>query len=316
MIIVTIKVNEQQEQRLKKAAKSNTIHFADRNKLTKEILSEAEVIIGNIPISRLKDCRNLKWIQLNNAGADDFASSRDLKPETILTNSTGAYGPVIAEHMLGMLFLLQKHLISYYLHQRQREWVAQGPPMVLEGKTVVLIGTGDIGSAFAGKVKALGCYTIGIKRRKAGQLAVFDELYTNEELENILPRADILAMSLPQTRDTVSFLDQKRMALLKPSAIVINVGRGSAIDTDSLVEALKYKRIAGAALDVTDPEPLPPEHPLWTMEQVIITPHIAGNYNVPETLDRIVDIAEDNLRRYLENRPMRNVVDRDTGYCK
>ena len=316
MILVTLPMNSLQRQRMSDAADGYLIQYVDRGGLTAELLAEAEVIIGNIPLNQLKRCEKLKWIQLYNAGADDFAGSRDLRADTLLTNATGAYGSVIAEHMLGMLFMMQKHLADYYIHQQRKEWISEGGPVMLEGKTAVLVGTGDIGQTFAKKLKALGCYTIGIKRRKTEYLKYFDELYTDNQMEEILPRADILALSLPQTEDTISFLDKNRLQRMKASAMLINVGRGSAVDTESLVYALEHQWIAGAALDVTNPEPLPKDHPLWNCKNIIITPHIAGNYDVPETLEKIVEIAIDNLDRYMQGRTMRNVVDRNTGYCR
>ena len=306
MILVNLEINKEQKEKLCAAAGKEEVIFVPRNQMTAGQLAEACVIIGNIPLNRLPECRNLKWIHLNNSGADDFARSEDLGREVILTNSSGAYGPVIAEHALAMMLELMKHLQLYCRHQWMREWISEPSPFVLEGKTVVIVGTGDLGSSLAKKMQALGCRTIGVKRRVSEKLPFFHEIHTTSELDNLLPLTDVLVTALPQTEDTVSLIDRQRLRLMKPSAYLINIGRGSTVDTDALTRALRCRELAGAALDVTEPEPLPHGHPLWTMDNVVITPHVSGNYDVPETLERIVEIAAENLKRYFCGLPLIN----------
>ena len=137
-----------------------------------------------------------------------------------------------------------------------------------------------------------------------------------EELERLLPDMDVVALSLPGNTATRHVLSRERIGLLSSNAIVLNVGRGSAVDTDALSDALYAGKIAGAALDVTDPEPLPADHPLWSAPNALITPHISGGYSLPETLEQIADIFAENLRRFQEGQPLRNVVDMETGYCR
>ena len=137
-----------------------------------------------------------------------------------------------------------------------------------------------------------------------------------EELDSLLPRADVVALSLPGNPSTYHTLNRERIPLLSPNAIVLNVGRGTAVDTDALSDALYAGKIAGAALDVTDPEPLPADHPLWKAPNAIITPHISGGYALPETLQQIAEIFAENLKRFQAGEPLRNVVDLETGYCK
>ena len=179
------------------------------------------------------------------------------------------------------------------------------------------MGLGNIGSEFAARYKALGGYVIGIKRTQSAQKTdCADELYTTEELDRHIPRADVVALSLPSTKETVSLFGAERIGLLKHSAILINVGRGTAVDSDALSDALYAGKAGGAALDVTDPEPLPPDHPLWNAPNTIITPHVSGEWEVPENTERVLDIVYDNLRRFTAGQPLRNVVDRTTGYCR
>ena len=263
----------------------------------------------------LKYAEELKWLQLNNAGTEGFCDGA-LPKDAVLTNATGAYGLAISEHMIGVLFELQKKLNLYARNQREHVWRSEGHVHVIQGSRVLVIGMGDIGTMFARKMKALGCRTVGIKRREGRKPEGVDDLYTLERLERELPKADIVAMSLPGNQDTYHMMNAERLALMKENAVLINVGRGITVDTDALVKALQEKRIAGACLDVTDPEPLPAEHPLWDMENVILTPHISGGYALPETLEQILTICIENLECYMVQRPLRNLIDMKTGYCE
>ncbi|MBQ8184197.1 MAG: D-2-hydroxyacid dehydrogenase [Lachnospiraceae bacterium] len=282
---------------------------------TQEQFADAEVILGNVKPRFLAGAKSLKWLQLNNAGTEGFCDGA-LPEGAILTNATGAYGLAISEHMIGMLFELRKKLHLYRDNQSEHLWRSEGHVGVIEGTTVLVLGLGDIGTTFARKMKALGCYTIGVKRRPGACPAGVDELHLLEDLDELLPRADVVALSMPGNAQTRHTLDGRRLGLLKENAVILNVGRGSAIDTDALTEALQAGKIAGAGLDVTDPEPLPSDHPLWEAPGVVITPHVSGGFSLPETLEKIVDICAENLIRYQKGEPLRNVVDLETGYCK
>ncbi len=320
-IIVTPPFTEEQKERIRKAAGSEEPLFRLKSEITQELLSDADVILGNLDSpSQVRWAPGLKWIQLNNAGTEGYCEPGLLPEGAVLTNATGAYGLAISEHMIACLFMLRKKLNLYYEDQLRREWKREGHVGVIQGTTVLVIGLGDIGRTFARKMKALGCYTIGIRRRVSEKAvpedAVADEVHGMEELDRLLSRADVVALSLPGNASTYHVLNRERIGLLKPNAIVLNVGRGTAIDTDALSDALYAGNIAGAALDVTDPEPLPAEHPLWGAPGALITPHISGGYSLPETLAQICDIFAENLERFRKGEPLRNVVDMRTGYCK
>ena len=169
--------------------------------------------------------------------------------------------------------------------------------------------------ALAKRLRGFDCTVIGI-RRTGGMLPGFDEMHTLGELDDLLPRADVVAGCLPGTKETAGLLNESRLRRMKPSALLINCGRGSLIDTAALETALQEGRLGGCALDVTEPEPLPGESPLWNMENVILTPHISGASfgHVAETEDRIYALAAENLRRYLEGEPLLNRVDFAAGY--
>lgn len=313
-ILVALPLGERQKERLEQNFRHQEFVYCLPENLTNQILGDAEVILGNVPPECLASARKLKWLQLNNAGTEGYCDGA-LPEEVLLTNATGAYGLAISEHMVGMLFELQKKLNLYSRNQRAHIWRSEGHVQLIQGSRVLVIGLGDIGTAFAQKMKGLGCRTVGIKRREARKPEGVDDLYTVERLERQLPLADIVALCLPGNQDTRHMLNEERIGMLKKNAVVLNVGRGMTVDTEALTKALQEGRIAGAALDVTDPEPLPADHPLWDMENVILTPHISGGFTLPETLEKILNICIENLECYLVKRPLRNVIDRKTGYC-
>lgn len=313
-ILVALPLNERQKEKLEQNFRHQEFVYCLPDQLTEEILSDVEVILGNVPPRLLAHAGKLRWLQLNNAGTEGYCDGA-LPEDVLLTNATGAYGLAISEHMVGMLFELQKNLNLYSRNQREHVWKSEGHVRIIEGSRVLVIGLGDIGTAFAQKMKGLGCRTVGIKRREARKPEGVDDLYTLERLERQLPLADIVALCLPGNQDTRHMLNEERIGMLKNNAVVLNVGRGMTLDTEALTRALKEGRIAGACLDVTDPEPLPSDHPLWDMENVILTPHVSGGFTLPETLEKILNICIENLECYLVKRPLRNVVDRKTGYC-
>ena len=314
-ILVTLPLNERQKERLEMNFRHLKFCYCLKKDVTEEVIRDAEVILGNVDLALLKYAEELKWLQLNNAGTEGFCDGA-LPKEAVLTNATGAYGLAISEHMIGVLFELQKKLNLYARNQREHVWKSEGHVHVIQGSRVLVIGMGDIGTMFAQKMKALGCRTVGIKRHEGRKPEGVDDLYTLERLERELPKADIVAMSLPGNQDTYHMMNAERLALMKKNAVLINVGRGITVDTDALVQALQEKHIAGACLDVTDPEPLPADHPLWDMENVILTPHISGGYALPETLEQILTICIENLECYMVKRPLRNIIDFKTGYCE
>lgn len=314
-ILVTPQLTDTQKDKLAAVAHGNELIYCASKDLTPEILGSADIILGNLMSpEQLVHCKNLKWIQLNNAGTEGYCVPGRLPKGAILANASGAYGLAISEHMIGCLFELRKKLHLYYRNQLAHEWKNEGFVGVVEGSTVLVIGFGDIGSKFARKMKAFDCRVIGVKRRAGECPDWLDGLYSMEELDQLLPQADVVALSLPGNDSTYHTLSRERIALLKENVVVINVGRGTVVDTDALADALYAGKIAGAAVDVTDPEPLPPSHPLWDAPNAIITPHVSGGFSLPETLEQIVDLFAGNLQRYFAGEPLKQVVNMETGY--
>lgn len=312
-ILVTLPVNDYHRSLLTAACRDGHFNYIRTSDLTQEDFEQAEVIIGNVPHAMLAYAKKLKLLHLGSAGTDGYP---DAMPEgAMLANSSGAYGLAIAEHMLASLFAIIKKLHLYERNQEKAFWHDEGPVTSVYGATVLSVGMGDIGGEFLKRCKALGAYTIGIRRSTHDKPDFVDELYTPDKLEELLPRADVVALSLPASSQTIGLMDTRRLSLMKQGAVLLNVGRGSAVDSNALAYEANRGHIF-AALDVTDPEPLPPEHPLWKAANVHITPHISGFFHLPETLNRIVRIGAENLRRYTAGEELLNLVDPDTGYRK
>lgn len=310
-ILVAMPTYEEHEIRLKKACPEAAFTFLHGNRPEREQLENAEIIIGNIPSGDLQYCRNLKFLQLSMAGSDTFAGK---VPENILlANSSGAYGLAISEHMLGMLLMLTKKLYLYRDNQNGAVWHDEGNVTSIFGSRVLTVGLGDIGGEFAKRCKSLGAYNIGIRRTMRSCPEFMDEMHTLDELDSLLPSADVVALALPNSEASRHLMNEARLRSMKRGAILLNVGRGSAVDTDALVKVLNEGLIM-AGIDVTDPEPLPKEHPLWHCPGIIITPHISGYYHLRHTQDTIIEIAACNIENYMNGRPIRNLVDRITGY--
>lgn len=334
-ILVTIPLSKEQRENLEQAARQEGAEIRFRlgealpsgrggqlpfpqllpaELVTEEDIAWAHAILGNVQPDLLKHASQLEWMQTSSAGVEWYTRPGVLPEGAVLTNATGAYGLAISEHMLGMLLMIFKKLELYRDAQLRREWGSQGQVRTLRGATVLVLGLGDIGGDFARLCKALGAYVIGLRRTGGEKPEFADELCLTGELDALLPRADVVAATLPGTPQTRGMLSRERIGRMKPGAVVLNVGRGNLIDTEALCDALESGRLAGAGLDVTDPEPLPPEHRLWGISTAVITPHVSGGYHLWETLDRIAGIFAENLGRYLRGEPLRNQVDFATGY--
>lgn len=282
---------------------------------TDEDLAKAEIILGMPTVDQLKKAKNLEWVQISSAGNEKYMNGF---PEgVILTNLSGAFGRSMSEFALMMVLNLYKHLHLYRDNQNIAFWHDEGRQMSPRGKNVLLLGAGNIASETAELFKAFECSITAIRRTADIKTEYpFDRFETVDALNDELKKADIIICALPETEETKKLLNKERLSLLKSDAVLINLGRGSLIDTDALVEILNEKKILGAALDVTDPEPLPKEHPLWKCRNAIVTPHITGGSlgHLDETERRLFEICSENLQRYAEGKPLLNKVDFSSGY--
>ena len=277
-------------------------------------LADCEVLFGHWR-SLLKEAPMLKWYCCSYAGVDPYQPPFRFPEGVLLTNSSGAYGVTISEHIMMVTLMLQRRMLDYAQIVRDRGWTNDLPVRSIQGSRLTLLGTGDIGTTFAQRAKALCPASVtGVNRSGRVPDPVYDRVMPMAELDRVLPETDILVMSLPSTPETVGVLSRERLALLPESAILVNVGRGSAIDQDALMDALNAGRLAGAALDVMTPEPLPADHPLWTTKNLLITPHVAGNMTLGYTCNKTVSMLCDDLENYAEGRPLKHLVDLKRGY--
>ncbi|MCI8436990.1 D-2-hydroxyacid dehydrogenase [Oscillospiraceae bacterium 44-5] len=280
--------------------------YARSSTVTPEQLAAATVIFGWPRAESMKQAVSLKWFQTMWAGTEEYAG---FLPEGILfTSSSGSNSRSVAEHMLTGLMAVCRRLPAYLDSQRAHVWKDEGPMKTVLGGTVLVLGAGNVGSTFAGLCQGLGAKTIGLKRTVTGPVAGFDEVRPMDELDALLPQADVVALTLPHSPQTAGLMNTDRIARMKDDAILISAGRGSVLDQDALVRAMTAGKLWGAALDVTDPEPLPDNSPLWDVPNLLLTPHVAGGLRLEITRRKCVEMAQENLRRYLAGEPLKNLV--------
>ena len=277
-----------------------------------EDLAGQHVILGAVTPSLLPAADSLEWLQLSWAGADSFLGV--LPENVVLTNASGAYGLTCSEHMLALTLALVRHIPEYVRKQEQRVWQQNPWHIAIEGSTVLALGLGDIGGDYARKVKALGAYVIGVRRDANNKPDYCDEVVSLDELDSILPRADIVAASLPGGKATFHLMNEERLRLMKPGAYFVNVGRGNVLDQEAAKRVLADGHLGGLGLDVFEAEPLPEDDELWHNERVLITPHVAGQFFLQETFNRMFDIVVENTHAWSHGEPLTHVVSREFGY--
>ena len=314
-VLVTLPVNDRHRALLEAAAPQAEFLFTKGSDVTGDMAKNAQVIIGNVSAALIQGTEKLAWMQLHSAGTDGYTKGV-LPAGAVLTNASGAYGVAISEHMLGMALTLMKKFPQYLRNQQTARWQDEGPVGGFYGATVLVVGLGDIGLEFAKRCRAMGSRVLGIRRVPRETPEGVDAVHGLEDLNALLPEADVVALCLPSTGATRKLFDADRLACMKRGAVLLNVGRGTAIDQDALCDALESGQIGGAGLDVTDPEPLPADHRLWRMPNLLLTPHVSGGYHFPETLERIVRLSADNLQAFVRGLPLRSIVDFETGYRK
>ncbi|HZG87685.1 MAG TPA: D-2-hydroxyacid dehydrogenase [Paenibacillus sp.] len=301
-ITILPKLKEPELRRIRDAAPGWTIHAGEA--ATNEAVRESEIVVGwrdGLERELLADGARLRWLQSWSAGMDHLDIDRFLERGVYLTSANGVHAFPISETIFAMLLAFTRKLHVYVRNQSRRVWDHGGLKLELHGKTLGLIGVGAIGEETARIAKAgFGMRVLGV-RRSAKPSPNVDAMYPPSELASMLAECDYVVNAAPATNETRRMFGEREFAAMKPTAFFVNVGRGAAVDEAALAAALQEGRIAGAGLDVFEEEPLPPEHPLWAMDNVIVTPHSAGStehYNA-----RAVDIFLDNLAMYLDGLP-------------
>ena len=307
--IVNLLPLTQEEKREFEAIAPDAVHiYAGRRSVTEEQLAQATILLGWFRAADLKKAGKLKWFQTMWAGTDEYEGPGTLPEGVILTSSSGSNSRSVAEHMLASVLALCRRLPEYRDSQREHRWQDEGKMRTLLDSTVLVLGAGHVGAAFGAMCRGLGSHTIGVKRHVSGPVEGFDQVCPLEELDSLLPRADVVALTLPHTPQTVGLMDARRIDLMKEDAILISAGRGSVLDQEALARAMQGGKLWGAALDVTVPEPLPADSPLWDIPNLLLTPHVAGGMRLEVTRRTCIQMAQDNLRRYLAGEPLVNRV--------
>lgn len=285
-------------------------------KSSDEEIKTCDIIFGGIKPAFLAEATQLKWLHTSFAGVDSLLKPEVKFPKDVyLTNSAGTYGIAISEYLLTITLMLKRRNLEYAKLQFQNKWQPLGDVGAIYGSKVCVVGLGDIGENYAKRCQALGATVVGVVRTRRNELPkAVDQLFTIDQLDEAIKDADIVALCLPGTHETAGLFDEFRLSKMKKGALILNIGRGSAIDTQALIAALESGHIGGAGLDVTEPEPLPADSPLWQMDNVIITPHISGNQTLALTNQLIVNKFIKYLKDYVANRPFERLVDKDLGY--
>ena len=279
------------------------------------VLDQVEIAVGGFPRKLIPGAENLRWFQLWSAGADwlqdhPAAAERDF----ILTSASGVHPIQITEHIFAFLLSFARGVPQALRAQQDHQWrhLSAADVFELAGKRMVLVGVGAIGARTAEVARAMGMSVVGVKRDPSESIPGIETMVGPDQLLGVLPEADVVVLTVPYTAETEHMIDERALRAMKPAAYLINIGRGQTVDESALVRALEEGWIAGAGLDVFAEEPLPEDSPLWDIENVIITGHYAGIS--PHYDERAMAILLENLERYREGQPLKNVVDKRLGY--
>ncbi len=298
-------LTQEEEEKLIQDFPSCNFKFAPPNDFTDEEIMQADVLVGQFNDQQMRVAKNLKWLQASTVGLDRYVGYID-PAKTIVTNSQNLFNKCMGEHTFAMMIAYSRSILLQRDSQKAHEWKIHDVPMDLFDRTVGIIGLGGIGSDVAKKCKAFDMQVLGVRRNTANKPDFVDEIYSFEELDKVLARADYLILAVPLTDQTRHMINRETLAKMKPNAYLLNVGRGELVDTQALIDALRSKTIAAAGLDTMDPEPLPQDSPLWDMPNVLITPHVA---NLSPTTNRFrFKFYYENIRRYLAGEPLLNVA--------
>ena len=310
-VIVTGKHTAETIQKFQSVPDCDIRFYETISEIPEEDARDCELLLGGVSREIVEKMPNLRFVQLFSAGANGFSW---LPERVVLANAYGAYGDSIAEHMLTTTLMAMKRMPEYLEMQKRQGWELLKDIDRFEGSKVLSVGMGSIGTAYLKKAAALGAICYGVRRTVHDQPDFVEELTTPDDMDRLLPEMDVVALSLPGTAEVQGMFDERRLRLMKKTAIILNTRRGNSIVTADLVRVLQDGHLKAACLDVMDPEPLPKDHPLWTTPRVYITPHISGGYRAGVNYGRVMDTAVRNLTLVSQGKPPIHSVDRTLGY--
>lgn len=253
---------------------------------------------------------NIRWVHSLSDGVEKLLTPSMMERPIILTNSHGVHDRAVSEHTMALLLSWYRRIPDAVRHQGAHEWI-RPKGMSLFGKTILIVGFGGIGRAIAQRAKVFETKILAVKKHLSDEMFA-DHVYTQEEIMEVLPKADVVIAALPSTPETEKFFDAEKFKVMKKSALFINIARASVVDEPALIEALQNGTIAGACMDVFSKEPLPADHPFWSMENVIMTPHIASM--VPDFWDKLTKLLETNYVSFARGEKLLNEIDKKKGY--
>lgn len=279
-------------------------------------MPDADIFFGRPSVELLRSAPKLKWIQAPSAGVEFVADIPELaNADVLLTNTRGAHGPSIGEHAIALLLAMTRHIPKSVRQQDRREWnrtVIYREAREIGGMTLGLIGFGALGRGVAKRARGMDMNVIAIDAQAVDGTGLVDEVWPASRLDDLLAQSDAVVVTTPYTAETADMLNADKLAKMKADAYLIVVSRGGIVNEDALVDALRNDRLAGAALDVTMPEPPAEDSPLWDCPNLLLTPHTAGASARKER--RVVEIFVENIRRFQNNEPLVNLVDKTRGY--
>jgi phosphoglycerate dehydrogenase-like enzyme len=294
------------------------VHLTSYQNLTASLVDADALLTWTMRAENLQSAKKLRWIHSPAAAVHAVLIPEVVASDITVTNARSVHGPVVAEHAMAVICALAKRLHIARDAQRRREWFQQKlwdttpRPRELAGATLVLVGLGAIGENIARAAHAIGMHVIGVREHPTRGSRSVERVVGFDRLDSVLPSADFVVLAAPVTDKTRGLFDAIRLAMMKPSAYLVNVARGTLVDHSALAAALREKRLAGAALDVFDDEPLPSDSPLWDVDELLITPHSAA---LSENLwQRHYDLLAENLKRFRTHRPLVGEVDKQKGY--
>jgi phosphoglycerate dehydrogenase-like enzyme len=307
-------------EKIRKVSLDIDIVQSEDKKEALRLIADADILFaGYFSEQMFRTAKKLKWIQAWGAGVDNILIPQVVNSEVVVTSAGGIHPTPISEHVLGLMLCLTRKLHVLIRDQEKKKWqrfyseAASDQIRELSGQTVGIVGLGKIGAEIARKSKCLGMRVIGTKRNVSrGSLSTIDKMFDPADLSQLLAESDFVVLSLPLTKETDGLIGEVQLKSMKRTGYLINISRGKIVQEDKLIEALKKRWIAGAALDTFETEPLPKKSELWNFENVIITPHVAGF--TPYYMERLTNIFTENLKRFLKKRPLINVVNKTLGY--
>lgn len=275
-----------------------------------QVIDKGDIIFSGytFPVDLISKAENLKWIQSMSAGVENYARSKLIPPNVIITKIKGIFGPIMSEYVVGYILAITQNMKKVFHNQKKRHW----QPFVVDSvrhKTVGVMGLGSVGAYIAYQVYLMGAVVIALEEQEK-RLPYVSQEYPVTEIEEFLGRSDFVVVTVPLTDATEGTIGEEEFKMMKKSAYLINVSRGPLVQERALLKALKQGSIAGAVLDVFNEEPLPKDHELWNLDNVVITPHISG----PDIPEEIAKLFLENLKRFEEGKKLVGAVDREKAY--